>query len=78
MKKIHVRDAIGQSLFHDLTAILENGYKGARFKRGHVIRKEDIPVLLDMGKEHIYISDGNPDDIHEEDAARLVIEAACR
>lgn len=75
MKKIRVQDAVGQTLFHDMTAILENGYKGPRFRRGHVVREEDIPVLLKMGKDHIYIWEDDPAWVHEEDAAREVLEA---
>lgn len=65
------------TLFHDMTAILEGGFKGPRFKRGHVIREEDIPVLLEMGKDHIFIWEEDPNLVHEEDAAREVVEAAC-
>ena len=46
MRKIKVEEAVGQTLCHDMTAILENGYKGVRFKRGHLIAEEDIPVLV--------------------------------
>ena len=42
MRKIKVEEAVGQKLCHDMTAILENGYKGVRFKRGHLISEEDI------------------------------------
>ena len=45
MKKINVKDAIGMELCHDITAI-RDGFKGAEFKRGHVITEEDIPRLL--------------------------------
>ena len=55
MRKIKVEEAVGQTLCHDMTAILENGYKGVRFKRGHLISEEDIPVLKDMGKDHILL-----------------------
>lgn len=76
MKKIKVEEAIGLKLFHDLTAILENGYKGVRFKRGHIIEEKDIPVLLSMGKEHIFIEEENDNFVHEEDAAKKVVDVA--
>lgn len=76
MKKIDVQEAVGHQLFHDMTAIMEGGYKGARFKRGHVVKPEDIPVLLDMGKNHIFVWEDDPDLVHEEDAAREVVERA--
>lgn len=76
LQKIPVQAAVGKPLFHDMTAILENGYKGARFKRGHVVTPADVPVLLDMGKAHVYVWEETPGWVHEEDAARLVVEAA--
>lgn len=76
MKKIGVEEAVGLKLFHDLTAILENGYKGVRFKRGHIIEEKDIPVLLSMGKEHIFIEEDDDHFVHEEDAAKRVVEVA--
>ena len=60
MERIKVRDAVGQVLCHDVTRIVKGdeaagtaGFKGAQFRKGHVIREEDIPVLLSMGKEHV-------------------------
>lgn len=69
MKKVKVQDAIGMTLCHDITAMVD-GFKGAAFKRGHVITQEDIPKLLDIGKQHVFIWEENADEIHEEDAAR--------
>lgn len=69
MKKVKVQDAIGMTLCHDITAMVD-GFKGAAFKRGHVITHEDIPKLLDIGKQHVFIWEENTGEIHEEDAAR--------
>lgn len=69
MKKVKVQDAIGMTLYHDITAMVD-GFKGAAFKRGHVITQEDIPKLLDIGKQHVFIWEENAGEIHEEDAAR--------
>lgn len=69
MKKVNVQDAIGMTLCHDITAMVD-GFKGAAFKRGHVITQEDIPKLLDIGKQHVFIWEENAGEIHEEDAAR--------
>ena len=52
MKLIDTRDAAGHVLCHDLTQIIPGQYKGARFRKGHIVQPEDIPVLLSMGKEH--------------------------
>lgn len=69
MKKVKVQYAIGMTLCHDITAMVD-GFKGAAFKRGHVITQEDIPKLLDIGKQHVFIWEENAGEIHEEDAAR--------
>lgn len=69
MKEVDVRKAVGMSLAHDLTQIIPNKFKGRLFKRGHVIKEEDIPKLLSIGKDHIYIMDIPENYIHEDDAA---------
>lgn len=69
MKKIRIEDAIGMVLGHDVTQIIPGEYKGPRFKRGHRIRKEDIPEFLKIGKEHIYVMDLKAGIIHEDEAA---------
>ena len=68
MKKIRVEDAVGMALCHDITA-MRDGFKGAAFKRGHVISQEDIPALLDLGKRTVFVWEENAGEIHEEDAA---------
>ena len=75
MKKIHVEQAVGMTLCHDITA-MRDGFKGAAFKRGHVIAEEDIPRLLDLGKRTIFVWEENAGEIHEEDAA-LRMAAMC-
>lgn len=77
MKKIKVEDAIGETLCHDMTAILETGFKGVKFRRGHVITAEDIPALLDIGKSHIFVWEPEADEVHEDDAAIALTEAMC-
>lgn len=69
MKLIQTVDAVGHVLCHDMTQIIRGEYKDARFRKGHVVREEDIPVLLSMGKEHLYVWEMNPDMVHENDAA---------
>ncbi len=75
MKKIRVEDAVGMELCHDITAMYD-GFKGAAFKRGHIIRKEDIPKLLDYGKQTVFVWEENAGEIHEEDAARRMAAMA--
>jgi molybdenum cofactor synthesis domain-containing protein len=69
MRKIGIEDAVGMVLGHDVTQIIPGKYKGPRFKRGHKIRKEDIPEFLKIGKEHVFVVALRPGMIHEDDAA---------
>lgn len=72
MKEIRTEDAVGQILCHDVTQIIPGVTKGARFRKGHVIRKEDVPVLLSLGKDHIYIWEKDETKLHENEAARIL------
>ena len=77
MKKINVRNAEGYELCHDITQILPGEFKGAKFLRGHIIRKEDIEVLISLGKENIFVmeeEDKEKNLIHENDAAMFIVE----
>ena len=53
--KIKAHNAAGTILAHDITRIVPGKFKGVGFKKGHVIREEDIPELLKIGKQHIYV-----------------------
>jgi len=68
MKRIPVEQAVGMTLCHDITKMAD-GFKGAAFKRGHVIRKEDIEELLNIGRKSVFIWEENAGEIHEEDCA---------
>lgn len=77
MKKINVRNAEGYELCHDITQILPGESKGAKFLKGHIIRKEDIEVLISLGKENIFVmeeEDKEKNLIHENDAAMFIVE----
>ena len=69
MKQIRIEDSVGCILSHDVTKIVPGEFKGRSFKKGHVIREEDIPKLLDIGKEHIYVWEPKKGQLHENDAA---------
>ena len=69
MKQIRIEDSVGCILSHDVTKIVPGEFKGRLFKKGHVIREEDIPKLLDIGKEHIYVWKPKKGQLHENDAA---------
>ncbi len=74
MKQIKTVDAVGHILCHDLTRIVKDGMKGVAFKKGHIIKEEDIDTLLKMGKENLYVWESTPDMVHENDAAKVLAE----
>ena len=76
MKLIKTEDAVGHVLCHDLTQIIKGVTKDARFRKGHIIQKEDIPVLLSMGKENLYVWENDETMMHENEAA-LVLKDIC-
>ena len=76
MKEVAVKDAVGTVLAHDLTQILPGEYKGPKFKKGHVVREEDIQLLLSMGKRHLYVVEKDDSDVHEDEAAMRIATAA--
>jgi len=75
-KSVPVEKAVGMVLGHDVTRIVPGEFKGRAFKKGHVIRKEDIPMFLDIGKKHVYIIDLKDDFVHENDAALRIAKAS--
>ncbi len=77
MKLIKTEDAVGQVLCHDITQIIKGVTKDAVFRKGHVVTPEDIPVLLSVGKEHLYIWEKDETMMHENDAAEVLYEI-CR
>ena len=76
LKVIPVEEAVGLPLAHDITEIVPGKHKGPVFRRGHIIRSEDVSKLLDVGKAHIYVMELEQDELHEEDAARRLAKAA--
>ncbi|WP_457553502.1 molybdopterin-binding protein [Desulfobacula sp.] len=75
MKKIKVEDAVGTVLAHDMTRIIRGKFKGVGFKKGYIVKKEDIPELLKIGKQTLYVLDLGKDQLHENDAARRISKA---
>lgn len=76
MKTVPVEEAVGMVLCHDMTRIVPGKSKGPAFRKGHVIEAEDIPTLLEIGKEHVYVLNLEKGRIHENEAARRIAEAA--
>ena len=65
MKTVPVREALGAVLCHDLTQIIPGQFKGPAFRKGHILREEDIPRLLEMGKEHVFVWETHDGLLHE-------------
>ncbi len=72
---VPVTEAVGMVLPHDITEIVKDEFKGRAFKKGHVIRPEDVEHLRRLGKEHIYVLQLGPGEIHENEAALLMAKA---
>lgn len=72
MKLIKTEDSLGHVLCHDITQIIPGVTKDAVFRKGHVITKEDIPVLLSVGKENLYVWEKTEGILHEDEAAKIL------
>ncbi len=75
MKAIPVNQAVGTILAHDITEIRPGEFKGRAFKKGHVIRQEDVCRLQRLGKEHLFVLHVAEDELHENDAAYAIAGA---
>lgn len=74
MKLIKTEDAVGHVLCHDITQIIRGVTKDAVFRKGHIVTAEDIPVLLSVGKEHLYVWEKDDTMWHENEAAEILYE----
>ncbi len=72
MKLIKTEDAVGHVLCHDITQIIPGVVKDAVFRKGHIVTQEDIPVLLSVGKEHLYVWEKIKGILHEDEAAGIL------
>ncbi|MFH0812701.1 MAG: molybdopterin-binding protein [Pseudomonadota bacterium] len=76
LQKIRIEEAIGTLLAHDITEIKANRtFKGRAFKKGHIVTKDDIPKLLDLGKEHLFVLKIGNDEVHENEAGERIAKA---
>src|SRR5512144_1357311 len=75
VKTVPVNEAVGMVLAHDITEIRKNEFKGAAFKKGHIIPVEDITHLRRLGKEHLFVLSVAADEMHEDDAAAALAAA---
>ena len=74
MKLVRTEDAVGQVLCHDITQIIKGVTKDAVFRKGHVVTEKDIPVLLSVGKDHLYIWEKEEGMLHEDEAAQILYD----
>lgn len=70
--KVKLEEAIGMILCHDITEIVPGEKKGRAYSKGHIIQPQDLDKLRSLGKNHIHVLDMDADDVHEDDAARLL------
>lgn len=77
MKKVKVQDSVGMILCHDITQIIPGEFKGRAFKKGHIIREEDIEKLLSCGKDNIYVWEYEEGTLHENEAAERLKDLVC-
>ena len=74
MKLIDTNNAVGHVLCHDITVIIKDVKKGVAFRKGHIVAAEDIPELLKLGKEHLYVWEKDDSMYHEDEAAEILRE----
>lgn len=74
MKLIKTEDAVGHVLCHDITQIIKGVTKDALFRKGHIVTKEDIPLLLSVGKENLYVWENDETMMHENEAAMVLLK----
>lgn len=75
IKTVKVEEAVGLTLAHDITEIRPGEFKGPAFRKGHTVCTEDICRLQRLGKNHLYVIELGPDEIHENEAAALLAGA---
>ena len=69
MKLIKTTEAAGHVLCHDMTQIIPGVTKDALFRKGHIVTEEDIPLLLSIGKDRLYVWEQDDTKYHENEAA---------
>ena len=74
MQIVKTIDAVGHILCHDMTQIIPGVKKDAPFRKGHIVTKQDIPILLSMGKENLYVWEKTADMLHEDEAAEILFQ----
>lgn len=75
MNAVPVIQAVGTVLAHDITEIRPGELKGRAFKKGHIIREEDVCHLQRLGKENLFVLHVGEDEMHEDEAAYSLARA---
>ena len=75
MEKVKAEEAVGKVLGSDVTDIIPGVRKGPLFKRGHIIKEEDIEKLLSIGKHYVWILGKDEGFVNEDDAANEMMQA---
>ncbi len=66
LQTVEVQNSVGKMICHDITKVTRGEFKDAIFRKGHIVQPDDIPVLLKIGKENLYIMELDSGDIHED------------
>ncbi|NFO29448.1 molybdopterin-binding protein [Clostridium botulinum] len=74
MKLIDTKNSVGHVLCHDITQIIKDVKKVTAFRKGHIVTEEDIPVLLSLGKDHLYVWEKKEGFFHENEAAEVLLK----
>ncbi len=72
LQSIPVEEAVGMVLPHDITEIVKDVKKGVAFRKGHIIRAEDVAHLKRLGKDNIYVISLTAAEVHENEAASIL------
>ena len=74
MKCIKTTEAVGHVLCHDITRIVKDVVKDTAFRKGHIVEEKDIPVLLSLGKDNLYVWEKDENTLHENEAAQILCD----
>ena len=72
---INLDQAIGKVLAHDITEIRPGQFKGPSFRKGHIIKEEDLDHLRRLGKGHLFVLHIGPGEVHEDEAAIILAKS---
>ena len=74
-KRVKLEAAVGMPLAHDVTEIRPGDFKGPAFKKGHILREDDLDHLRRLGKNHLFVLDIAEDEMHENEAVEILVKA---